>query len=50
MSSQGKPIRRSPRLLQPRLVFFVWLIAFHCLLTVVARADVRVVERKKLGN
>jgi hypothetical protein len=46
MLSQRKPIRRSPRLLQPRLVFFVWLIAFHCLLTVVARADVRVVERK----
>jgi hypothetical protein len=45
MSSQRKPIRRSPRLLQPRLVFFVWLIAFHCLLTVVARADFRILGR-----
>jgi hypothetical protein len=45
MSGHRKPVRSSPRV-QPQLLFVVWIIAFYCLLTVVARADFRVVERK----
>jgi hypothetical protein len=36
---------RSGHKVQRQLLFVVWIIAFHCLLTVVARADFRILKR-----
>jgi ATP-dependent protease ClpP protease subunit len=44
MSGHREWIQSNPRL-QSQLLLVVWIIAFHCLLTVAARADFRIVGR-----
>jgi len=45
MTCQQKPIQRRPR---GPLSLVIWIATIHCLLTVAARADVRILERSPL--